>query len=415
MSKRRKYLIIGNSAAAIGCIEGIRKIDQEGAITLVSSEPYHTYSRPLISYLLCGKADRDKMKYRSDSFYDDNGVFPILGKSAVKIDPEHKQVTLSDGMNLMYDKLLVATGSKPFVPPMKGLADIKKKFSFQSLDDALAIDAAITPESRVLIVGAGLIGLKCAEGIADKVQSVQIVDLADHILPSILDEEGAAMVQHHIEQKNITFYLSDSVSEFREGLALLQSGKELPFDILVIAVGVRPNTELVSEAGGQVNRGIVTNIYTQTTLPDIYAAGDCAESHDITTDSDRVLALLPNAYMQGEAAGINMASNGKAKAYDIAMPMNAMGMFGLHLITAGNYTGEAEICSEPGCYKKFFVRDGLLNGYILIGDVRRAGIYTALIRDRTPLASIDFALIKEHPQLMAFQKSDRAKKLAGAR
>lgn len=408
-----KYVIIGNSAAAVGCVEGIRSQDKDGSITIISKEPYHTYSRPLISYLLYGKTDRERMKYRPDSFYEEMGCTVMLGKEAVRIDSAAKQVVLDSGEAVPYDKLLVATGSKPFVPPMEGLDAVKQKFTFLSLDDALALEKAITADSRVLIVGAGLIGLKCAEGIADKVGSITVMDLADRVLPSILDEAGAQMVQRHIEQKGIQFLLSDSVQRFEDGTAHLQSGKTVPFDIVVVAVGVRPNVELVQQAGGAVNRGIQTDTLCRTSLPDIFAAGDCAESLDVTTGQQRVLALLPNAYMQGECAGMNMA--GGEKEYDNAIPMNAIGFFGLHMITAGSYDGEDYTVQADSGYKKLVTKDGVLKGYVLIGDVARAGIYTAMVRERTPLEQVDFELLKEKPQLMAFARAERAKKLGGVR
>lgn len=410
----KNYVIVGNSAAAIGCVEGIRQVDQNGSILIVSDEPHHTYSRPLISYLLWGKTDRQRMKYRPDSFYDDNKVDTLFGVKATALRPEDHTLELDNGETVTYGKLLLATGSRPFIPPMEGLDQVEKKFTFMTLNDALALEEAITPDSKVLIVGAGLIGLKCAEGIFEKVGSLTVVDLANRILPSILDEEGSKLVQEYIEKKGVKFYLSDSVAKFENGTATLKSGAKVEYDIVVIAVGVRPNVELAQQAGIDVNRGILTDVHCATSAADVYAAGDCTVSHNIASDQDQILALLPNAYMQGETAGIEMAG-GEAR-YDKAIPMNAMGMLGLHMITAGVYDGE--VYKEQNCegYKKLFVKDGKLVGYILIGDViKRAGIYTSLIREQTPLDEIDFDLIKHSPQLMAFAKKERKVKLAGAK
>lgn len=410
----KNYVIVGNSAAAIGCVEGIRQVDTKGSILIVSDEPHHTYSRPLISYLLWGKTDRQRMKYRPDSFYEDNKVDTLFGVKATALHPEEHTLELDNGETVTYGKLLLATGSRPFIPPMEGLDQVEKKFTFMTLNDALALEEAITPDSKVLIVGAGLIGLKCAEGIFEKVASLTVVDLANRILPSILDEEGSKLVQEYIEKKGVKFYLSDSVAKFEEGVARLNSGAEVEYDVVVIAVGVRPNVELAQQAGIDVNRGILTDVHCATSAADVYAAGDCTVSHNIASNQDQILALLPNAYMQGETAGIEMAG-GEAN-YDKAIPMNAMGMLGLHMITAGVYDGE--VYKEQNCegYKKLFVKDGKLKGYILIGDViKRAGIYTSLIREQTPLDEIDFDLIKHSPQLMAFAKKERKVKLAGAK
>lgn len=408
-----KYVIIGNSAAAIGCIEGIRSIDKEGSITVISKETQHTYSRPLISYLLWGKTDLEHMKYRPDDFYEKMNCEVLLGKTVTKIDKDKKAVTLNTRKVIHYDKLLVATGSRPAMPPIPGLDRVRQKFTFMSLDDAKALEAALTPKKKVLIMGAGLIGLKCAEGISHLCGKITVVDLADRILPSILDSEGAALVQSHTEKQGVEFVLSDSVQFFAGNKAVLSSGKEISFDILVVAVGVRANTELISEIGGGVVRGITTDDHCATTLPDIYAAGDCSESYDVAEDVTRVLALLPNAYMQGEVAGKNMA--GGDAVYDKAIAMNAMGMFGYHMVTAGSYTGEEIVSRDKDCYKKLFVRDGYLVGFIIIGDVRRAGIYTKLIRERVPLCDIDFELIADKPQLMAFAGKERRKQLGTVR
>lgn len=407
-----RYVIIGNSAGAVGCIEGIRQIDQEGEIILISDEKHHTYSRPLISYLLYQKTDLQRMKYRPDNFYEENQVQTYLGKKVVKINSEKKSVILDDDTEIFYDKLLVATGSRPFVPGMTGLEKVQNQFSFMKLDDALALEKVLTKESSVLVIGAGLIGLKCVEGICDRVKEITVIDLANRILPSILDEEGSLLVQKSIEEHGVKFILGDSVAEFQNSnTAVSKNGLVLNFDILVIAVGVRPNTELVKEAGGEVNRGMITDEHCKTSLPDIYAAGDCTESYDISADQTRILALLPNAYMQGETAGINMA--GGEKLYNKAIPMNAIGFFGYHIITAGNYDGEAYTVKGRTSYKKLVTKDDHLIGYILIGNVERAGIYTSLIREKKPLSTIDFDLIKEKPQLMAFSKRERAKTLGG--
>lgn len=404
-----KYVIIGNSAAGIGGAEGIRRQDAAGDITIITNEPHHTYSRPLISYLLEGKTDRQRMKYRPDDFYQTNRITLLQGNVA-KL--EAGQVVLETGEKVPFDKLLVATGSSPFLPPMAGLERVQKRFSFMTLNDANALEQALFPEARVLIVGAGLIGLKAAEGIHHRVDSITVVDLADRILPSILNEAGSARVRAHIESRGVQLITGTSVQEFSEYSARLQTGETVDFDILITAVGVRPNVSLVKEAGGQVNRGIVTNEYQLTSLPDVYAAGDCTESLDTAAGQQRILAILPNAYRQGECAGVNMA--GGSMPYTNAIAMNAIGFFGLHMITAGSYEGDALLTETDTCYKCLFVKDGFLKGFILIGCVERAGIYTAMIKDRVPVAAVDFELLKEQPQLLAYSSGERKAMLSAA-
>ena len=409
------YVIIGNGTAAVGTIEGIRTVDPDGAITVISDEIYPVYGRPLISYLLLGKTTEDKMlHYRPADFYEKNGVKTLFGRTATKIDSSAKTVLLEGGETVPYDKLCICTGSRPFVPPMEGIDTVPNKTSFMTLDDAKRLDAMLGDQNdkRVLIIGAGLIGLKCAEGIHQRVKHLTVIDLAPRILPNVLTETPAAIIQRHLESKGVQFILGDSVARFDGNTATLQSGGTVDFDILVVAVGVRPNTELAAGAGCEVNRGIHIDEHSATTVPDIFAAGDCTVSHDIASDTDRILAILPNAYMQGETAGKTMA--GGHACFDKAIPMNASGFLGLHMITAGSYDGEQYLEHDGENYKLLVTRDNHLVGFILIGDVDRAGIYTALIREQTPLNTIDFDLIREKPQLMAFSRAERAKQLGGA-
>lgn len=412
-----RYVIIGNGTAAAGCIEGIRSVDTDGSITVISEEKHAVYCRPLISYYLEGKTDLHRMNYRGSDFYEKNGCEVIYGRKAVKIDTSAKTVVLDDGAEMPYTKICVATGSSPFVPPFEGLETVKNKFSFMTIDDTLALEQSISESSKVLIVGAGLIGLKCAEGLHGRVKSITVCDLAPRVLSSILDDECAAMMQSRMEEEGISFLLSDSVKSFDKSIAVMQSGKTVDFDVLVLAVGVRANTSLISDIGGEMNRGIIVNDKMETSIPDIYSAGDCTEGEDITFGGRRVLAIMPNAYMQGHCAGVNMA--GGEEAFDKAMPMNSIGLFGLHCMTAGSYYGSdqgGELYEEKGegTLKRLFTKDGLLTGFILIGATERAGIYTSLIREKTPLDTLDFDMLRRVAASAAFSPQVRRQKFGGA-
>lgn len=411
-----EYVIIGNGVAAVGCIEGIRSVDKDTKITVVSAENHPVYGRPLISYYLEGKTTLEKMNYRPDDFYEVNGCEVVYGKKAVKLDIDGHSVQLDDGSVLPYSAVCVATGSDPFVPPFTGLDTVKEKYTFMTMDDMLALEQAVTPESKVLIVGAGLIGLKCAEGLHGRVKEIVVCDLADRVLSSILDDTCAKMMQDCLEDAGIQFALGDSVAKFEGSKATLQSGKVVDFDVLVVAVGVRANTALVKDGGGAVNRGILVDEKMQTSLADVYAAGDCTEGEDITIGAKRVLAILPNAYLQGRCAGINMA--GGDEVFDKGMPMNSIGFFGLHAMTAGSYFGpeqggELYEEKEEGRLKRLYTKDGYLTGFILIGGNERAGIYTSLIREKVPLDTINFELLKKGATLAAFSPETRRKSLGG--
>ena len=414
--KMAEYIIIGNGVAAVGCIEGVRSVDKTSPITVVSEEPYPVYGRPLISYYLEKKTTLDKMNYRKPDFYSSNGCRVLYGKKAVKIDKDEKNILLDDRTVLPYTSVCVATGSAPFIPPIKGLETVQNKFSFMTLNDTLSLEKVLTKDSKVLIVGAGLIGLKCAEGISGHVGSVTVCDLATRVLSSILDEECAALMQARLEENGIKFMLGDTATEFNGNKATMKSGATVEFDILIMAVGVRANTTLIGELGGEVNRGIIVDERMKTSFSDIYAAGDCTEGMDISLGDHRVLAILPNAYMQGHTAGVSMA--GGNEVFDKAIPMNSIGFFGLHAITAGSYFGDSdggEMYEEKGngTLKRLFTKDGVLTGFILIGQVERAGIYTSLIREKVPLDTINFDILKKNPTLFAYSQNQRRKMLGG--
>lgn len=396
-----RYVILGNSAAAIGCVEGIRRTDPQGSITIVGEEPYSVYSRPLISYLLAGKVTEEQMQYRPLDFYQRQKCKVILGAKAVKIDAENRKVFLKDGASLSYGRLLLATGSVPFVPPIPGLETVPQKFTFLTLDSAKALQKAVTPQSRVLILGAGLIGLKCAEGLFSTTQNLTVVDLADRVLPSVLDKESASILQKQLETNNIQFHLGTSVVSFSGNTAQLTTGETISFDCLVLASGVRPNITLAQETGLETDRGILIDSHGQTSQRYIYAAGDCAQGYDSSTQSRRVLALLPNAFLQGENAGRNMARY--EQEYIQAIPLNSVGFFGMHIMTAG-VQAQTVYCKKQGeTYRKFMAEDGILKGFILIGNIERAGIYTDFIRRCVPLSGIDFDKMAEEPQLLKIQ------------
>ena len=408
----KRYVIIGNGVAAAGCIEGIRSTDSSGEIAIISEENHAVYCRPLISYCLEGKTDPDRMKYRGADYYEYMKARVLYGQKAVRINPLAKEIQLERGGSVPYTDLCLAAGSSPFVPPFEGLETVKNRHAFMTLDDALALENAVSKKSRVLIVGAGLIGLKCAEGLIRRVSSITVCDLADRVLSSILDAECAAMMQRHLEQYGIRFYLNDSAVRFEAHNAFLKSGIVVPFDVLVLAVGVRANTSLIKEIGGEVNRGILVDERMQTSLDNVYAAGDCSEGFDISSGGRKVLAIWPNAYMQGYTAGVNMA--GGSRIYDNAIPMNSIGFFGLHAMTAGSYDGDLYEEKTEHSLKRLFTRDNLLKGFILIGCNERAGIYTSMIREKTPLSGVDFDLMKKGATTAAFPAAVRRKKFGGA-
>ena len=406
-----EYVIIGNSYAALGCINGIRDVDKVSHITMITKEHYPSYARPVISYVLCSKAKEENIFLKPEEFYKENNISVLTDTQVIAIDPNNHQLQLSNDSKINYDKLLIATGSSPFIPPMKGLDSVKDKFTFMTLSDMKKIEKAVSKKKNVLIIGAGLIGLKAAEGLLDRVNSITVVDLATRVLPSILDEEASKLVQKQLEDKGLKFHLGCSVNEFKGNSAILTTNEELNFDILILAVGVRPNIKIAKDAGIDCARGIIIDDMSRTSITDIYAAGDVCEQKELTGGENKIIAVIPNATMQGECAGINMA--GGEKHFTNPVAMNSIGFFGSHIITAGTYIGDSEVIKDESFYKKFFIKDDKLKGFILMGRaVDRAGIYTAVVRNETSLSSIDWDTLKEKPSLAAFALKERKSMLS---
>ncbi len=411
MSNKSKYVIIGNGTATVGAVEGIRSVDKNSKITVISKESYKAYCRPLISYFLEGKTNPSKMLYRNEDFYEQNNCTLLLGETAESLDSDSKTVTLKNGDKICYEKLLIASGSSPFIPKFEGIDCVPQYFNFMTLDDAYALEKAVTPQSRVLIAGAGLIGLKCAEGLAKRAGSITIFDLAPKVLSSILDNDSSEIVAKHLENNSIKLLLGDTAVKFDKNKAVMKSGAEIEFDVLVLAVGVKPNTDIFKKAGGQCERGIDVDSSMRTSLPDIFASGDCTESFDISSENVKIMALMPNAYMQGKCAGINMADG--ESDFSNAIPMNSIGLFGMHIMSAGSYIGDEETVKSKNGIKRFYIKDGLLKGFIIINDTERAGIYTSMIRNKMPIDCVDFDALKQTPTLYSFGKDYCKSKLGG--
>ncbi|MFV9567425.1 NAD(P)/FAD-dependent oxidoreductase [Thermoanaerobacter mathranii] len=398
-----RIVIIGNSAAMVGAVEAIRKYDTSSEIVVISDEPYHVYSRPLISYYLGNLVSEDKMIYREKDFYHKNKVKTLFGIKAISIDERKKEVYLENGDSITFDKLLIATGGKPIIPPVEGL-NKKNVHTFIKMDDAKKLKEVAKPGSKAVIVGGGLIGFKAAEGLHHLGVDVTIVELADRILSTILDVEGASLVSQSLQNDGIKIITGTTVDkiigeEYVKGV-LLKNGQELEADNLIIAIGVVPNVDVVKNTSISINRGILVDNTMKTSAEDVYAAGDVAEGYDMLVESNRVVPIWPNAYMQGEIAGFNMI--GINKTFKGIFPMNSIGYKNTNVITAGvtnPQQEEFEIISKIDhnrrSYKKFVVKENRLVGFILINDIDRAGLFTGFIKNETDITPFKKYLLND--------------------
>ncbi|MFQ6067086.1 MAG: NAD(P)/FAD-dependent oxidoreductase, partial [bacterium] len=327
------YVIIGNSASAIAAIEAIREYDKKNRIKVISDEPHSNYSRPLMSYLLGKKVDVDRMLYRGKDFYKDNKVELFLNKKAAKLEPKEKWVILSDGQKICFDKLLIATGGRPIIPELKGL-DLDGVFTFIKLSDAQKIQAYIKANRvrEAIVMGGGLIGLKTTEALIELKIKVTIVELADRILSATFDQISSRLIERGLEKIGCRLFTDNTVAEIRSknkkvNEVILKDRKKVPGGLVIVAIGVRPNIKLVRNTPIKTNKGILVDSFMQTSVKDIYAAGDCCEAKDLLLNVNRPLAIWLVAVKQGRIAGYNMA--GVKKEYPGSFAMNSVELCGI--------------------------------------------------------------------------------------
>jgi len=404
----KKYVLIGGSIATEGAIEGILSIEKNADITVICGEKRPLYSRPLISYALEKKTTDEKMYFHGKDYYEKKGVKAVYAV-ADRVDAERK-VVIAEGKEYPYDELLVATGSKPFVPPIKGLESVTKKHTFYTMDDMMGLRADLEKGGKVLIVGAGLIGMKCAEGVKEYTDDIVIADMAPRPLPAATTPEAGTIVQDRLSSI-IDFRLNAALDHFEGNKAVFGSGEEIEFDILVLALGVRPQVGLLKEIGAEVNRGIVVNEKMRTNLPHIYAAGDVVESYEAVGENKRLLQLFPSAYLGGKTAGKNMAGEDAAFLTDI--PMNATNLFGVRITSAGLFVGEKTEVTVGEDYRALYTEGGVIKGFILIGDSARAGILTDFIRKKRPIGEMDAKEFLAGRDLSVYPAEERRAALGG--
>jgi len=409
MSKEElvKYLIIGNSAGGIGAAEAIREVDNDGAITIISNEPYPAYSRPLISEYLAEKYNPERMLFRPPDFYEKNRIDALIGRHVSHLDINNRTIKLEHGLKITWEKMLLATGGLPIVPEIEGIP-LKGVFTFTTLDDARNIDDFLNRYGKIgvktVVIGGGLIGISVTEALVKRGVRVTIVEMKERILNTILDEEASALAAGTFKQAGveiITGHTVSKVSSYLPGEATgvtLDNEQHIPCEMVIVAIGIRPRTELAMYTGIKINRGIMVDRHMATSMPDIYACGDVAESYDFVYGEKRLIPIWPNAYMGGRTAGFNMA--GVSTEYEGGTSVNSLKYFGVNMVSAGMVMSpddSYEVISkkQDHTYKKVIVKDGLIAGMVFSGDIERSGIVYNLMKDRVNVNGFKEALVSD--------------------
>jgi NAD(P)H-nitrite reductase large subunit len=415
-----KYVIVGCSVGGIGAVEAIREVDPVGELTVISEEPFPQYSRPMISEYISREATLEKMKYRSDQFWKENNIHALTGLTAVKINFKKKQVELKGGKKVEFEKLLIATGGKPFVPRMEG-GEKDGVFTFTELSSAESIESKLEKSESAVVIGGGLIGVSATEALVKRGIKVTLVELKDKILSLILDETASEIAEKVIREAGVTIITGQTVQQIvgrkdnddAVGGVIMTNGTEISCDLVVVAIGVIPRTELVKETDVKINRGILVDKFMRTNIPDVYACGDVAEAHDFLLNGNRLLPLWPLAHLGGRVAGYNMA--GKKTEYFGGTVMSALKYFDLPIISVGmmnpedndDYEVLVEHHPEKTVYKKIVLKNDVIVGFIFLGDIEKSGMFFHLMKNHVNVSEIKDKLFSEDFGLLTLSPSVR--------
>lgn len=363
--KKVEYLIIGNGIAGLSAAKEIRKNDKDGNILMISKEPYLTYYRPRLTNGIYEGIKAEDILVHKDKWYEDNNIQVLLNRHVNRIDVENNKVELSQGEEIGYKKLLLATGSQPYVPPIKGNIN-QEVLALRTLDDLEYFRHQLKEWRSVTVVGGGLLGLEAAWSIKKLGKKVKIVEFAPYLLVKQLDQEISGKLENRLIDEGFEIYLSSTIEEvLNDGTAVLNGGRRFKTDGILYSIGVRPNLDLVKEAGIKYDRGVIVDKYLKTNIDNIYAAGDVIEKDGI------VLGLWTLANEQGKVAGANMT--GKLVEYIWPQPFTMLKLGDIQLFSIGDIKGYDkvyEIKENNNIHHKYFAKDGRLIGGILFGDTK---------------------------------------------
>lgn len=384
-----KLVLIGNGMAGIGCLEQILRHDHKFEITVFGDETHVNYNRILLSSVLAGEKCADDIVMNGLDWYQRHNIALRLGVRVVGIDKENRTVTGDDGSVTPFDKLIIATGSLPFIPPIDGTRR-DGVFVFRTLDDTRALLERSGPGVKAAVIGGGLLGLEAARGLQVQGCDVTVIHLMPNLMERQLDFTGSELLKSQMERMGVNVLLSRSTSSILgnghvEGVAF-KDGSTLDADLVVIAAGIKPNADLARAAGLKVNRGIVVDDYMETSHPGIYAVGECAEHRGIC------YGLVAPLLDQGKVLAAAITGNG-GSVFESASPAARLKIMGVEVFSAGTWDetaigGEVVRFEDPslGLYKKLVLKNNRLAGFILVGDTTDSPRYLDMLRTQRDLS-----------------------------
>ena len=389
--QRMKLVVIGNGMAGIRAVEELLKLAPElYDITVFGAEPHPNYNRILLSPVLSGEQTLDEIVLNPVEWYAENGITLHLGKKVTGVNRKTRVVQAADGTEAAYDRLLIATGSNPFIPPIPG-KDLDGVIAYRDIADTNTMIEAASKHRHAVVVGGGLLGLEAANGLMVRGMAVTVVHIAPWLMERQLDDVAGSLLQKNLEARGLRFLIgaqteallgdADDGQSGRVRAVRFKDGSEVPADLVVMAAGIRPNTELAEKIGLHCQRGIVVNDTMQTvTDPRVYSVGECAAHRGIA------YGLVAPLFEQGKVCATHLAQFGIGR-YLGSQTSTKLKVTGIDLFSAGNFTGGPEfeeiVMSDPfgGVYKKLVIQNDRLVGAVLYGDTVDGGWYFKLLRE----------------------------------
>ncbi|MCC6543688.1 MAG: NAD(P)/FAD-dependent oxidoreductase [Nitrospirae bacterium] len=402
MSKS-EYVIVGSNVAAVGAIDGIRKHDKKSSILTISFESLGSYSKAMLAEYIEG-ANAQWLEFRGKDYFKKMGVDCLFGRKVTGLDSDKSILTTDNGEEISYKKLLLGVGGVPFKPVIKGAEGKELVFTFTDLLDAEKIREALPRFNSAVVIGAGFTGTEIAYTLNKLNKKVTVVELGDRVLVKALDPRSSEIAQSLMHGEGIEFYLNDTVEEISGNKEItgvsLKSGKVIPCQAVITAIGVIPNGELIKNTPVKFDRGLDVDDYMCTNVPNVYGAGDVVKALDITDGLKRSLPLWPLAFQQGLVAGKNMA--GGRYPYAGGLPINSLKFLKVPILSAGITTPpdasyEVIYVSDPKgtFYRSLVLKEGRLKGFVTIGEIDGAGVLTGLIRNKIDISGIKTKLLNK--------------------
>ncbi|XOK62249.1 nitrite reductase large subunit NirB [Paenibacillus elgii] len=396
MSNKQKLVLVGNGMAGVNVIEHLLKLAPGNyEITIFGSEPHPNYNRILLSYVLAGDSSVEDIVIHPWDWYKANGITLYTGHTVTAIDTQTRTVTSDQGVTVAYDKLILATGSNPFMLPLPG-ADKEGVMAYRTIRDCeMMIDAA-KKYKKAVVIGGGLLGLEAARGFLNLGMKVDVVHIGDTLMERQLDRTASKLLQEALEAQGMNFLLekqsAEIVGDRRVTGLKFKDGSVAEADLVVMAVGIRPNVELAKSIGLEVNPGIVVNDYMQTSMPDIYAVGECVMHRGV------VYGLVAPLYEQGAVLAKHLAGV-ETTPYEGSVVYTKLKVSGVDVFSGGQFL-ESEGCKTirvhdeySGVYKKVVIQDNKIIGAVLFGDTSDGTRLMQMIRDGSDISGMEKAAI----------------------